>query len=481
MKIDITPRDDHQAKLTVEVDSESLSEAMQRAARQIARRVKIPGFRPGKAPYAVIVRQVGEPAVLEQAIEIWVDQNYAKVIEESGINPYGPGSLENISSLTPPVLEFLVPLAAEVNLGDYRAISRPYEPKEITEEDVDEFIENLRTGQAVIEPVEREIQVGDQVTVNLIGKRKNVEEGQNPILVPERSHTVVVQDDEQSRAGEWPFQGFSKQLIGLSAGDEINPTHTFPDDYYFESMRGVEAEYKITIQEVKSRTLPEVDDEFATTLGEFDTVEALRKEVRSSLEQQSISEYNETYDEAILDELVEVSTFKYPPQMISDEQQSLVSSFRRRLEQQGNSLDLYLKARSMSMKDFEEEVRPAAENRMKHTLALIELAKLENIEVTPDQVQTETTRTMSILAQSMDEKEARRLSDERMVKNIASNIMVDMLVSQSRERFRSIANGRYPTPESTEPGDGTEKIKPTDEQLISESETASSTIIEGEP
>jgi trigger factor len=488
LKIDITPRDDHQVKVTVEVDDESLSEAMHRAARQIAKRVKIPGFRPGKAPYAVIIRQVGESTVLEQAIEIWVDQNYPKIIEESGIKAYGSGSLESISNLNPPVLDFVVPLAAEVSLGDYHSISKPYEPREITEEDIDQFIENLRTSQAVIEPVEREVQSGDQVTVILSGLKKNIDEGQNPVLVPERSHTVVIQE-ERKQGDEWPFDGFSKQLIGLSINNEINLAHTFPDDYHFESLRGVEATYRVVVQEVKSRTVPELNDEFATTLGDFTTVEALRAEVHSSLEQQATTEYNETYDDTILDQLVEMSVFKYPPQMLEDEQQSVIKNFTRRLEQQGNTLDLYLKARSITMKEFEDEIRPIAEARLKHALALIELAKAENIEVTADQLESETTRTMNMLVQSMNETEARRLSDERVVNNIASNIMVEMMTSRSMERFREIASGKY-VPNAPELSEATAEIPATDEiaatdeidspELAPVIETDTNTTVEGE-
>jgi trigger factor len=174
LKIDKQFTEDHQAKLTVELEPQNLEEAKHRAARKIAQKVKIPGFRPGKAPYPVVLRTVGEAAVLDEAMEILVNERYPKIIEESGIQPYGPGSLENIQKLDPPTLEFLVPLDAEVTLSDYHALRFPYELKPITEEEVDQTIEDLQDRMAVLEPVDRPAQEGDQVFIHLSSERKEV-------------------------------------------------------------------------------------------------------------------------------------------------------------------------------------------------------------------------------------------------------------------------------------------------------------------
>ena len=171
MKIDKQFQEDHQVKITVEVEPEQMESMKRRSARKIARRVKIPGFRPGKAPYAVIVRQVGEAAIIEDALELLVNDIYPKVIEEADINPYGPGSLENVGSLDPPTLEFVVPLEAEVVLGDYRSLRRPYEPEPVKDEDIQDVLDNIRERQAVIEPVERAAEEGDLVTVRISAKR----------------------------------------------------------------------------------------------------------------------------------------------------------------------------------------------------------------------------------------------------------------------------------------------------------------------
>jgi len=158
LNIDVERREDHQAKLTVEVDPSTFDAAKQRAARHISQHTKIPGFRPGKAPYPVVLRLVGEEAIIEEAVELLVKEIYPKALDEAGVEPYGPGSLENLKSTNPPIFEFLVPLKAEVELGDYESVRQPYELAEVPEKDVDTLLNNLREQHATIEPVERTVQ-----------------------------------------------------------------------------------------------------------------------------------------------------------------------------------------------------------------------------------------------------------------------------------------------------------------------------------
>jgi trigger factor len=453
LKIETQPLEDHQVKLTVEVEPDSFESAKRRAARQISRKTKIPGFRPGKAPYQVVVRQIGEATIIEEALELLVTDIYPKIIDEAAIQPYGPGQLENVVSMDPPVLEFLVPLEAEVVLGDYRSISHPYEPKQITEKEVNNVLDDLRDRQAILEPVERPAQENDMVFVRLSGIRKEVEEGEDSNLISERTLNVKIKpqdpDAESEETGskedtstEWPFPGFSRHLIGHSAGDELTLTYTFSQDSDFESLHGVEAEYHVTLEDVKSRTLPELDDEFAATLGEYETIEDLREEIRSGLEQQSLQAYNEEYDTKILDEAIDQATIKYPPQMLEREIDSVIHNLEHRLEEQNLDMDLYLKTRDMDMDALKEEARPVAESRLKRSLFLFELAKAEKIEVEQEELQTETLRTMDSLAHSLSEKDARQLNNREVFSNLVGSIMADMLTQQSIERLRKIASGQ---------------------------------------
>lgn len=472
MKIESQPLEDHQMKLTVEVEPETFEEAKKRAARQFAKRTKIPGFRPGKAPYPVIVRQIGEEAIVEEALELLVKDIYPKALDESGIQPYGPGSLENVASMDPPVLEFVVPLEAEVILGDYRSIRKPYEPKAVTDEDVERVIEDLRSRQAVLEPVERPAQPGDMVYLRLSGERKQVEEGEDPVLILERSMPVVIKTGTEGEAEgpEWPYPGFSRLLIGLSPGDEQTVSHTFAEDSDFESLRGVEAEFHFVVESIKSRTLPEVNDEFAASLGEYDSLDKLLAEIRSDLERQSNEAYNESYDEEVIKEAVESSTIKYPPQMLEREVESIVNNLKNRLEQQNMDIDLYLKTREMDMEGLRAEALPVAETRLKNSLILMKLAEEEKIQVEQDELQNEAMRTMNTLAQSLSQKEARKLADRNVFSNLVGSIMADMLTKRSIERLRDIASGKIDE-QSEEPEESAESAEAVQQTASKEGET----------
>src|SRR3989304_7264071 len=173
MKISQTALDDHQIQFSVEVEAQTLESARQKAARKIAPRVKTPGSRPGKAPYAVIEKQVGAQAIKDEALDIVLDDMYPRVIEETGIKPYGPGTLEKVhEDKQPQVFEFRVPLSPEVKLGDYKSIRLPFEDKPVTEADIETVLNNFRDQHDVLGPVKRAAQEGDIVYILLSAERK---------------------------------------------------------------------------------------------------------------------------------------------------------------------------------------------------------------------------------------------------------------------------------------------------------------------
>ena len=439
MKIETQLTENHQAKLNVEIEAELLEEAKVRAARKIARRIKIPGFRPGKAPLAVITRQVGDATILEEALDLLIDDLYPKIIQEAGIDPYGPGSLENVVSTEPLVMEFTVPLAAEVDLGDYRSLRLPFEPKTVTDDDISSVLENLRERQAVIEPVERPAQMGDLVALRLSAKdaSENGSEPENYLIQPRSTSILITQDDDQ----EWPFPGFSNNLVGVSANDAQTVSFQYGEDEQDEFFKGKEVEFYFTVESVKSRSLPELDDDFAASVGDYDNMEALKKDILATLERQAEQAYSDSYDNDIIEMAVAQATFKYPPQMLEQEVSDVISDLERRLEQQNLDMELYLKTRSLDMDGLREELHPIAESRLKRSLFLFELARKESIELNPQELARETEMTMNYLSRSLPEKEARKLNNEKTYRNITTNVMADMLLQRSRERLRAIGVG----------------------------------------
>ncbi len=454
MKIETQFLDDHQVKLTVQVEQQPYEEARQRAARQLARKIKIPGFRPGKAPYAVIVRTVGEGAIMEEAMEILVNDVYPKALDEAKIKPYGPGHLENVPSMDPPTFEFVVPLEAEVTLGDYRAIRFPYASPTIADEDVEHTLNDLRERQAVLEPVERAAKEGDRVYLRLKAQLTKPVEGEAD-LIEERTLPVVILPKNSDKKNEWPFAGFSRKLIGLSGGEEKTFKVTGPEDCALEGLRGKAAQFHVTVQDVKSRNLPELDDQFAQSIGEYETLEALRTEVRSSLENRSQEEYEAGYNDQIMEQLIAESTIKYSPQMREREVDLFMDQLKDRLGSQGMDLDTYMKMRQMNMEALRAEAQPLAEKRLKQTLLLLEIARAEEIEVSPDEIQAESARTLDELSHYLPPEKARKTFTNEFIRGMVGNISADLLIKRTTERLQAIAKGEYPpeTPPAEPPAE----------------------------
>lgn len=461
MKIETQNLEDHQVKLTVEVDDENLEQAKRKAAKKIAKRIKIPGFRPGKAPYQVIQRQVGDEALLEESLEILVNENYPKIIEQADIHPYGPGNFENISSFEPLTLEFIVPLMAEVELSDYSEIRFPYELPQVNDEEVEAVVEDLRRRQAVEESVDRPAEVTDHLYMSLSAKKfEDDEEDEAASLIEERSSSVIIAEEGADTSTEWPFDGFSRELIGMSNGDDKNLIYTFPEESEFDTLQGVTADFSIKVEDVKSRTLPELDDEFAQSIGEYEDLESLQQEIRTSLEQRSEETYNSEYDDQVMDTIVDGSNIKYPPQMLNNEINEVVHQLESRLGNQGLDLETYLKTRDMDQEGLREEATPAAESRLKRSLVLLEIAQKEEIDVSPDDLQKETERMLDSLTQYMSEPDLKKFSSQDMISNLAGNIYGEMRMNRTLEYLRTVAKGEGESEEEQEDGEESELSQP---------------------
>ncbi len=440
MKVETSHLEDHQVKLTVEVESASLESAKRKAARKIAGQIKIPGFRPGKAPYPIVLRQVGEVSLLEEAIEILIQDIYPEIIKTAEIEPYGPGSLENIISTEPPKFEFIVPLKATAELGDYTTIRENYEPEDVKQEDVDGVVENLLEQHAIIEPVERSSQPGDLVYVQITAYKAGEEEDSNP-LIKQRPLSVIVKEKDVEDEAEWPFPGFSRLLVELKNGDKKQITFQFDDSTPYDNLRNVDAVFNLEILEVRSRVLPAENDEFAQSVGEFSSIDELREAIRTNLKDQSNTSYNAEYDEKILEKIIEVSKISYPPQMLEKEIDAIIHNLNDRLEQQGLSMDLYLKSRQLDMDGLRDETRSAAESRLKKSLVLLEVAEAENIQIDPQELQTETEKTLGEASRVLPEREYRKLVKGEVASNLVGNIMMEMLIEKTRQRLRDISRG----------------------------------------
>lgn len=476
MKIESSPLEDHQIKLVVEIDEKTMEAAKRKSARKIANRIKIPGFRPGKAPYSVILRQVGEAAIVEDAVELLIEDQYPKIISEASIDPYGPGNLENIDSLDPPIFEFTIPLQPEIDIGDSLMIRHPYEPTNITDSDVDEVLNNLRERQAKTESVDRPALVGDLVLINLNAIAEE-DRSEPPVeIFPERSLSIVVTSDEiiaeqnehesSEQDNEWPFPGFSGYLKGMSKDDYKTIKHTFLDSDP-EPFSDKKVIFEVTIKEVQSRALPDIDDEFAEKFGGYPDLKSMRADIFNNLQEQNTRAYQEAYDNDILDKAIKKSQFKYPPQALEHEIDVVLNNLKANLERQNLDIELYKKTRELDDDGLREEAQPIAEERLKRNLFLYKIAEIQKIEVDESEVQTEAKLTLDYLSQSLTYKEAKKLSNDNLITNVLLNIRADKTTQLAMDYFRDVCSGKFDEISTDQNADYTAGEIPSD-QILSE-------------
>jgi trigger factor len=234
------------------------------------------------------------------------------------------------------------------------------------------------------------------------------------------------------------------------AGAEGSVEHTFPADSEHEELQGVTAEFRYAIENVKSRTLPDLDEAFAKSLGDFETVEALRDNVRTALDVQSKAAYNETYDNEIIQETIESSQFIYPPQMLDTEIDQAIKDLENRLNQQSLDMDIYLKSRNKDLDGLREELKPSAEKRLKRGLVLFELGKVEDIQIKQEELEAEAINTFDYLQRSLPERDARRLTNRNIRDNVLNNVMVEMMTRKTIERLRDIFSGKLESIEAAQ-------------------------------
>jgi trigger factor len=441
LKIETETREDHQINVTVELEPVQLESARRKVARKIAQRVKIPGFRPGKAPYDVVLRTVGESSITEDAIEFLVDETYPKILEQAGIKAAAPGSLEDVISMDPPKFKFLIPLSPTVDLGDFRSIQQKYEWQPPQESAVSEAIEELRRMYSSTESVAREIQTGDFVLVDVIGYASKPDKDEKPIL-EKLGNPVFIRKDE--KPDEWPFNGFSKELIGKKQDEIASFSHRYSKEDKDESLRGKKVNFEVKIKTVRGMILPELDDDFAKKVGNFENVAMLQDAVHKNLDDQSKAEYEDEYFETLIGSIKEHATIKYPPQLLSHESEHVLDDLKRRIAEQNLELDVYLKMRGSDLDKFmQEEVTPVAIRRLERSLIMDQIALEEKIEVSNEDLNSSFQQTWSEIQEDEQFKKLSKTKNpsKKILESVAFESANRVMIRKTLERMKSIANG----------------------------------------
>jgi trigger factor len=368
--------ENRQLRLTIVVDEERSERAMRQVARQISKQVNIPGFRKGKAPYELIVQRYGEDTVRKEAAEMLVEAVYREALKEQEITPYAPGALDEVD-LRPIAFNFTISLPPTVELGDYRAYRREAEKVGVDKEEVEQTIEQIREQNAILELVERPAALGDGVVIDLVGQTA---EGAEFLKADELR---MLLDAESTN----PAPGFAEAIVGMEAGEARTFTLTLSADFAREEYRGQEAEFTVKMTGVYESTLPELDDDLARTVGNFDSLKELEQHVRDQLQQAAQGKADEEYARQVLEDILEQAQVEHPRVMLEETLDDMVKEMEQAVKQQARlALEEYLRFQGKTVEDLREELEPSAKARLKRALVLGEVVRLERLDVDKEEI-----------------------------------------------------------------------------------------------
>jgi trigger factor len=384
MNVTATPAPKSSVILEVEVPAERLSRAVDEAVRALSRRTRVAGFRPGKAPRPVLERVLGPGAVLDEAVDRLVQGAYRDALVEQALLPLTNADVEIVQAEEgkPLIFKATVQVRPEVELGDYKNFNFRPEIETIDDAKVDKVIEELRDQNGTLAPVEdRGAQKGDYAVIKFEGSSEGVPfDGWSSERMP-----LIIGDDRL-------IPGFEDNLVGLSVGDKKSFDITFPDDYMEESLAGKPAHFDVEVRELREKVLPDADDDFARSMGEFADMAALRTGVKERLERNALDKARHQFADKIIDYAVANATLDLPDILLDQEVEVMHDEFRGSILRQGITEEAYLKVTGKSDADLHADFRPDAERRVKVLLILSKVADSEGVTISDADVDTEVAR-----------------------------------------------------------------------------------------
>lgn len=414
------------AKLTVEVSAEDFKAAIKKAFNKNKNRFAIPGFRKGKAPQAMIEKMYGEGVFYEDAADEAINASYAEAMKESGLDIVSRPevTIEKIGKDEPFVYSALVAVKPEVTLGQYKGVEVEKADASVSAEDVEAELKKVQEQNARLLTVEdRGVEDGDQTVIDFEG------------FVDGKGFEGGKAEDYPLTIGSHSFiDTFEEQLIGKKIGEECEVNVTFPTEYHAADLAGKPATFKVTVKEIKVKELPELNDEFASEVSEFDTLDEYKKDVEKKLAEKKEIEANSKNEDAVVAKVVENATMEIPDKMIDAQAENMVQDMARRMQSQGLSLDMYLKYTGMTVEQMKEQARPDAEKRIRTRLVLEAVAKAENIQISDEKVDEEVAKMAE--AYKMEVEKLKSYMSESDVKQMKEDLAVqqavDLLVAEAK-------------------------------------------------
>ncbi len=428
MKITTKPLESRRVEVYIELGEERTEEVMRKAAHRISRNIDIPGFRRGKAPYGTVLRRYGERTLRQEAVNSFAEDIIQEALEKEEIYPSGPVSLGDVT-LDPIVFTVVVPLSPVVELGDYRDYRREMPTVEVSEEDVQERLDELRRENTVLEPVDRPAALGDVVEIDLV-----IEKDTEVVL--EQKDFDFLLDAENER----PAPGFSEALVGMEVGQEETFTLKLSDDLSEENLRGQEADFTVDLKDVYKRILPDVDDDLARTVGSYDSLEDLKDHVRRQLSEQAWEEAESEYARQVVEDIVERSRVEYPPHILEEALDDALKRFEESLQRQQHlTLEDYLRFQGQTEEDLRESLEPQARESLETSLVLGRVVHLENLAVDEDELDQEIEGFLRLFGDRAGKARAEMESEERR-----KEVLNRLLTNKAIKRLVAIAKGEAP-------------------------------------
>lgn len=414
----------NQGVLTIEVDADKLNEGLDAAFKKVVKQVSVPGFRKGKMPRGMFEKRFGIESLYQDAIDILLPEAYENAIQETGIEPVDRPEIdvEQIEKGKPVIFKATVTVKPEVKLGEYKGLEVEKFDTNVTDEEVENELKSLQERHAELVIKETAAENGDTVVMDFEGFVDDVpfEGGQA--------------DNYSLELGSGQFiPGFEEQLVGAAAGEEKDVEVTFPEDYHAAELAGKKAVFKVKVHEVKGKELPELDDEFAKDADdEVETLDALKEKIKTRLLDSKKHEAEHHVRDSVVEKAADNAEIDVPEVMVSNEVDRMMQEFEQRLQMQGMNLELYFQFSGQDENALREQMKEDAAKRVRMNLTLEAIAKQENIEVSPEEVDEELKKMAEMYNMTVENIAAALGSLEGLRGDIQVRKAVDFLVENSK-------------------------------------------------
>ena len=394
MSVQVEKLEKNMAKLTIEVSSEEFENAIAKAYKKNKNKISMPGFRKGKAPRAMIEKMYGKGIFYEDAANSIIPDAYADAAKESELEIVAQPEIDvtQIESGKPFIFTATVALKPEVTLGEYKGIEVEKKEVEVTDEEVEAEINKVRESNArMLDIDDRATQDGDTVLIDFDG------------YVDGKQFEGGKADDYSLVLGSHSFiDNFEEQLVGKNIGDDVEVNVTFPENYQAEELQGTPAVFKVKIKEIKVKELPELDDDFAQDVSNFDTIAEYKEDLKKKLTENKEEALKREREEAVIGKIIENAQMDIPEQMVDAQTRQMTQEFAQRLSSQGLSIDQYMQFTGLTPQKMIEELKPQALKRIQSRLVLEAVVAAENIETTEEELDKEIENMASMYQMEVD-------------------------------------------------------------------------------